>query len=137
MPEPPKPEALEALTHETVAVERDELEAPTYAGPEGPVNMKPIPSELRPHFKRDDGSVFAMIKSMVLIGRVADGTDLQVDDEEASRHHASVTYGENGFELHDLGSTNGTELNGEKIESAPLNDGDEIRIGGVTLVFRV
>jgi pSer/pThr/pTyr-binding forkhead associated (FHA) protein len=35
----------------------------------------------------------------------------------------------------DLGSTNGTELNGRRIDSAPLADGDRITIGGTDLVF--
>lgn len=65
----------------------------------------------------------------LLLGRGAD-TDVHLLDIKASRHHAVVKKVERGIELSDLGSTNGTYLNGEFV-SAPLmlKEGDDIAIG--------
>jgi pSer/pThr/pTyr-binding forkhead associated (FHA) protein len=67
----------------------------------------------------------------LVIGR--SGADLDVDDRGVSRAHARISRGaEGGWTLTDLGSTNGTFLNGVRVRSAVLRDGDEIRIGAAT-----
>ncbi len=67
----------------------------------------------------------------LVIGR--GGADLDVDDRGVSRAHARISRGaEGGWTLTDLGSTNGTFLNGVRVRSAALRDGDEIRIGAAT-----
>jgi hypothetical protein len=67
----------------------------------------------------------------LLIGRF--GTDLDVDDRGVSRVHARISRSaQGGWTLTDLGSTNGTYLNGVRVRSAELHDGDEIRIGAAT-----
>lgn len=63
------------------------------------------------------------------IGRSADN-DITVNDLLVSRRHAVLTRLPNGsFELTDLGSHNGTFVNGQKITRAPLNEGDVVTIG--------
>ena len=54
-----------------------------------------------------------------------------------SRHHARIVISEGEATLEDLGSKNGTYLRGKRIASAPLADGDEIRMGKATLTFRL
>lgn len=66
----------------------------------------------------------------LVIGR--SGADLDVDDRGVSRAHARISRGAEGWTLTDLGSTNGTFLNGVRVRSAALRDGDEIRIGAAT-----
>lgn len=67
----------------------------------------------------------------LVIGRC--GADLDVDDRGVSRAHARISRGAaGGWTLTDLGSTNGTFLNGVRVRSAALRDGDEIRIGAAT-----
>src|SRR5512146_901784 len=67
----------------------------------------------------------------LVIGR--SGADLDVDDRGVSRVHARISRdAEGGWTLTDLGSTNGTFLNGVRVRSAALHDGDEIRIGAAT-----
>ena len=72
--------------------------------------------------------------SPVSIGRVAECT-ITVPDPKVSRQHAEVRRDREGFVLVDLGSTNGTLVNGRPVREAHLHDGDRIAIGPATLVF--
>jgi predicted component of type VI protein secretion system len=79
-----------------------------------------------------------LVDDELVIGRQADGAGRLADDDEISRSHARVTLDASGFcAIEDLGSTNGTFVNGLRI-SAPqtLFDGDTIELGGTTLVVR-
>ena len=61
-----------------------------------------------------------------------------IDDPSVSRHHARIVVGEGEAILEDLGSKNGTLVNGEAIDApTKLSDGDEIRIGRASVTFRV
>ncbi|MFD8544082.1 FHA domain-containing protein [Streptomyces sp. NPDC059649] len=62
------------------------------------------------------------------IGRAPDN-DLVVDDLSVSRRHAELRAGPEGFEIIDLGSHNGTYLNGQPVDRAPLIPGDIVGIG--------
>ena len=68
------------------------------------------------------------------IGRVADNA-LQIDDGSVSSQHAEIEMDAGAFHLHDLGSTNGTFVNGEQVTDAVLRHGDEVRFGVVEAVF--
>ncbi len=71
-----------------------------------------------------------------LLGRDA-GAAVSIDDATVSRHHARIVVHDGGAVLEDLGSKNGTRLNGARIVSSrPLADGDEIRVGPAALTFR-
>jgi hypothetical protein len=72
---------------------------------------------------------------VVTIGRLPD-CDVVLKDKAASRHHAQIKTKDGHFTLTDLGSTNGTRLNGQTIQSRVLEDGDRITIGATTLDFR-
>ena len=64
----------------------------------------------------------------LVIGRR--GAWLKLADPRSSRQHAEVRPAGDGYELVDLGSTNGTFVNGQRIESpTPIGEGDMIRIG--------
>lgn len=61
-----------------------------------------------------------------------------VDDPSVSRHHARILVRGGAATLEDLGSKNGTLLNGERVEGAvAISDGDEVGIGRATLTVRV
>jgi hypothetical protein len=72
----------------------------------------------------------------ILIGRSPE-CDLRIDDPGVSRRHAElrVTYSHEGMhiEVVDLGSTNGTRVNGQRVDSAYLVDGSTITIGNTTM----
>ena len=85
--------------------------------------------------------LFENRKSMLLeganiIGRATDAT-IQYDVPGVSRHHARIVVSRDGVTLEDLASKNGTYLQRKRITSAPLSDGDEIRIGKACLIFRI
>jgi predicted component of type VI protein secretion system len=64
------------------------------------------------------------------IGR--EGCDITLGDPDVSRRHAEIQVSNGDILINDLGSTNGTFVNGERIDQPrPLRDGDEVRIGGV------
>jgi Inner membrane component of T3SS, cytoplasmic domain/zinc-ribbon domain len=80
------------------------------------------------------GSRFALEKDVVRAGRHPD-SDIFLDDVTVSRRHVDIVRGEGGYVVKDVGSLNGTYLNRERVESAPLSDGDELQIGTFKLVF--
>lgn len=69
------------------------------------------------------------------IGRSPEN-DIHLVDGLASRRHARVDLQQGAFVISDLGSANGTFVNGKRIERQKLGDGDEIRIGDSRLRFR-
>ena len=83
-----------------------------------------------------EGQAIQLSKASLIIGR-DDGCDLILGDDYVSKHHAQVIIDKGRPTLEDLGSTNGTYLNGKKISRRMvLKDGDIIKIGGITLRFR-
>lgn len=81
------------------------------------------------------GTEIPLKKSKFVIGRASDCT-LRAGSEAISRHHCAILRGEDGLTVRDLGSRNGTYVNGEKIEAeTTLTSGDQVRVG--TLEFRI
>ncbi len=85
---------------------------------------------------RDQGKHFPLMAPVQRLGR--DSTnDIQLLDNEASRGHAEVRcdLAAGRYELIDLGSSNGTHVNGHRISRQELISGDRIEIGGTLLIF--
>lgn len=72
----------------------------------------------------------------IIIGRGSTATVI-LSDSGASRHHARILWSGKIGGLEDLQSTNGTVLNGTRITSSPLDQGDVIQIGGTKMIFRI
>ncbi|HWZ58539.1 MAG TPA: adenylate/guanylate cyclase domain-containing protein [Gemmatimonadaceae bacterium] len=70
------------------------------------------------------------VGALLVVGRALT-SDIPVFDPTISRRHAEVLCGESGVEVRDLGSSNGTFVNGAKIESARLSPGDVVAFGKV------
>jgi pSer/pThr/pTyr-binding forkhead associated (FHA) protein len=75
-----------------------------------------------------------LVGDVITIGR-APSNDIVIDHPTVSAQHASLTRSPSGYRLKDLGSTNGTQIDGVSITEADLTDGTEIRFGHVTGVF--
>lgn len=81
-----------------------------------------------------EGTTHELTKRQAVIGRSQD-CDIQLADPNASRRHAEVRQESATYWLVDLDSTNGTELNGKKVDRGKLADGDRITIGETEIVF--
>src|SRR5262245_9341012 len=68
------------------------------------------------------------------MGRAA-GADIVVPEPTVSRRHARIAFEDGMYVLHDLGSRNGTFVNGQPVRAVVLDDRDVIRLGHVELVF--
>jgi pSer/pThr/pTyr-binding forkhead associated (FHA) protein len=114
------------------------LSAPTVAqpAPTTPTVAMPAPGNT-PTLVATDGPLAGQrypLTGSLELGRDASGVPLGFDTS-ASRRHASITPSPSGLALADLGSTNGTYVNGQRVLSATLKPGDLVRIGATT--FRV
>jgi len=84
----------------------------------------------------DAGTVYRIEKPRVTIGR--SGADLTINDTEASRLHAAIEVRDSVIRLEDLRSTNGTLVDGEKINApVDLANQSEFQIGGTTIMLIV
>ena len=82
------------------------------------------------------GTVFPLTTDTVVLGR-EEGVDISLRDPEVSRQHARVSWQAGTYVLEDLGSTNGTFLNGMQIAGQrPLRPGDSIGLGQTILVLQ-
>lgn len=83
------------------------------------------------------GMSFQLMGRRAVLGR-EESSDIVIQDPEASRRHAQVGWQGGQFVLEDLGSTNGTYVNGIQITTPQvLNPGDSIGIGQTALVFQM
>ncbi|MCX7016842.1 MAG: SpoIIE family protein phosphatase [Candidatus Sumerlaeota bacterium] len=83
----------------------------------------------------DEGLVYSLVPGVLTIGRSPDNA-IQVVDKKSSRQHAELRVENGAVTLRDLGSKNGTLLNGDKLQGeVRLHSGDKILIGETTLVF--
>jgi predicted Zn finger-like uncharacterized protein len=81
------------------------------------------------------GQIFPISKTRTLVGR--SGADINLDDPEASRQHAALEIVGDVAILRDLGSTNGTWIELDRIEQHELSNQQEFRIGSHVLMFIV
>lgn len=81
-----------------------------------------------------DGSRFLLDTDLSKAGRHPNA-DIFLDDVTVSRKHAEFIRVGRNFEVLDQASLNGTYLNGVRIDSAPLTNGDEVQIGKFKLTF--
>ena len=89
------------------------IESGFYAGLEWPVRDEPI-----------------------VIGR-GRKADLVIGEATISRTHARIVPEGDAFVLEDLGSTNGTQLNGKRVSRGEIRDGDELRMGKLQLRLKL
>ncbi|MBX3408997.1 MAG: FHA domain-containing protein [Phycisphaeraceae bacterium] len=85
-----------------------------------------------------DGSLkeIPLTKQVTVMGRQTD-CQLRIPSAGVSRHHCEVVLSEGGVKVRDLGSSNGTFVNKQKVDQKDLSPGDMISIGGLVFVLRV
>jgi hypothetical protein len=93
--------------------------------------------QLSASLQLDDGSArtYSLKQGINVIGRGQDA-DFRLPDTGVSRRHVEVTWDGQSATLADIGSTNGTTVNGTPVQTWQLADGDVIRVGHSSLVFR-
>src|SRR6187551_1849846 len=79
------------------------------------------------------GEMYKLDKAQLVIGR-GDKADLRLVDDGISRDHARIVKDGDRMVLEDLGSTNGTYCNGERVSRQPLSEGDKILLGTTTIL---
>lgn len=80
------------------------------------------------------GARFLLDSEEVSTGRHPD-SDIFLDDVTVSRRHAVFRRTTGGYEVQDVGSLNGTYVNMQLVDSAPLRTGDEVMVGKFRLVY--
>lgn len=76
------------------------------------------------------------LEESTTLGRDGNQCHFVVDDETVSRQHARINFERGQFFIYDLASANGTYINNARIQKQMLMDGDTVRLGNTTLVFK-
>jgi hypothetical protein len=108
----------------------DQQQYPGPGGPGGPGPGRTV------RLVAGDGRSYPLSIGSTVIGR-GDQANLRLPDVGISRRHARLDFDGAQVVLTDLGSTNGTMVNGQRVSAVALNPGDMIQIGTTTLTFRV
>ncbi|MGW5238608.1 FhaA domain-containing protein [Monashia sp. NPDC004114] len=127
--------------HEPVAPVPQRQHAPGgTAVAQPPVNHPPRANPSARPWLDIGGDRYPLLGSLTTLGR-DDTADVVVDDPGVSRRHSEIRVTTDGPHLvtsiRDLNSTNGTFVNGERITSQRLHDGDRLTLGRTTAIFRV
>jgi pSer/pThr/pTyr-binding forkhead associated (FHA) protein len=94
-----------------------------------------MPADPGPYLSDPSGQEHPLQKAVTRMGRALEN-EIVILDKRSSREHAVVRRDGRKSILEDLGSTNGTYLNGERLQHpVPLRDGDQVRVGDVAFVF--
>ncbi len=80
------------------------------------------------------GSRYLLDTDLSTVGRHPE-SDIFLDDITVSRRHVEFRRQDGSFRVHDVGSLNGTYVNGDRVDDAELQNGDEVRIGKFRLIF--
>lgn len=101
----------------------------------GPPRAAQAEAQGQPPVLDVDGRQVPLTKSVTVIGRGVD-SDIVLDDPGVSRRHAEIHLVDDRVRIIDLGSTNGTYVDGEKQQVGTLREGSTVTIGRIRMVFR-
>lgn len=119
----------------TIVLEAEPAVKPRMSAPEPPEVEVKVQGFLTLDGAAPDQADFRLRGDATVVGR--EEGQIVVDDPAVSGRHFQVEERGSEFYVRDLGSSNGTFLNGRQVESAKLQTGDRIRAGGTVLAFSV
>ncbi len=95
--------------------------------------MKPAKLIVQDH----EGSTrtYDLAEPETLIGR-SPTNQVCLNDQATSRDHAAISWEDDHYVIEDLQTTNGTKVNGKRVRSCSIEDGDTIQMGKTTITFR-
>jgi len=108
---------------------------PSRSAAASPVPPKPAPPPGATLYLIFNGQKIPVTKEQFIIGRGSKSSDLPIKDGNISRKHAAVILHQGAYYLKDLGSTNGIEYNGRRIEQKRVEEGDVFHICDYELRF--
>jgi hypothetical protein len=107
--------------------------APSRSAPPPKVaSSHPAGMNLTIHYQ---GEAFQVTKDRFIIGRGKQTSDLTIKDPNVSRQHAMIEFSSGQYYIVDMGSTNGVEFNGQRVQRKVINEGDTFRVCDHELVF--
>jgi hypothetical protein len=143
LPDPTAPRGRPVVVATTTDVSPDSAVRPGQDGAVSPdgtaVMQRPVaPASRAPIALLDlpDGGSVALARSVVRLGRALDN-DVAIEHESVSRHHAEIRRAGGEYTLVDLGSTNGSRVEGELVRRRALRSGETIHVGAVPLRFSI
>jgi Protein of unknown function (DUF3662)/FHA domain len=98
------------------------------------IPMQVFSQSVSPYFTTISGEVFRVSNSISTIGRGVEA-DIKIDDASISRLHCEVILGSEVL-IRDLGSTNGTLVDGQRITEATLQENSIVKIGNITMTYK-
>ena len=125
---------VEAVEAEVAPAPPMATSVPTGASPTESAPDPHTPTAPRQPRLEVGGQAYPLVRAITLLGRGTDA-DIRVEDPGVSRKHCEIVVG-NPALVRDLRSTNGTFVDGEKIDELALADGSVVKIGGTSLVYR-
>ncbi len=81
------------------------------------------------------GETFLVTKDRFIIGRGKQSSDLTIKDPNVSRQHAMIEFSNGQYYIVDMGSTNGVEYNGQRVQRKVISEGDAFRVCDHELTF--
>ena len=74
------------------------------------------------------GETFPVTKDRFIIGRGKQSSDLTIKDPNVSRQHAMIEFTDGRYYIVDMGSTNGVEYNGQRVQRKVISEGDAFKV---------
>ncbi|ALE07669.1 hypothetical protein AL755_08110 [Arthrobacter sp. ERGS1:01] len=133
-----QPGASDTTSIQLPPVQQGPLQTPALA-PDEQSAVKSLPAGsalLIAHTGPNAGARFLLDSNVTTVGRHPDA-DIFLDDVTVSRRHVQFFRVDGGFELTDSGSLNGTYVNGDRVDSVRLHNGNEVQIGKFRLTFYI
>ncbi|MDQ6603745.1 MAG: DUF3662 domain-containing protein [Chloroflexota bacterium] len=136
----PQPQATDERTRLGAAPHRPRMVAPVAGVPAPHAPSGPLPQGVVAYLAVQQGALagrtFPLRFADITIGRALDN-DVVLESNDISRRHVRIEPAGTLLRLIDLGSTNGTRVNGRRVQEHLLRDGDLVELGSTQLLFRV